>query len=94
MWIDPSRYVAHKRKNPLGKDSENKDVITNNRTEALNEIKQDLGIPKSQQPDSQQMVILREQYGNPIDSVVVQEHSLGHTFDDGVGNHALQCKTI
>ncbi len=85
------------------------------RKEVLGDIKQELVIPKSQQPNSQTMVRLRDEYGNPIvengdfvysreltysvtgktdaqgnsiQQVVIQDHSYGHLYSDGVGNQS------
>ena len=86
------------------------------RKEALNQIKEDLGIPRSQQPISQEMVKLHDvdgsaipkpeggirysreltydarglglvdQNNNPLDTIVIQDHSYGHTYESGIGN--------
>ena len=86
------------------------------RKEALNQIKRDLGIPKSQSPISQNMVHLKDgaknlilrkdgQYiksrqliydvrglglkdgtGNIINTVIVQDHSYGHYYPNGIGD--------
>ena len=86
------------------------------RKEALNHIKNDLGIPKSQSPVSQKMVFLedgagnkilrkdgqfmmsrqltydvrglglKDSQGNIINTVIVQDHSYGHHYPNGVGD--------
>ncbi|GAE90889.1 HNH/endonuclease VII fold putative polymorphic toxin [Acetivibrio straminisolvens] len=97
-----------------GKGTGNQPV---SRKQALNTIKKDLGIPKSQKPDGQNMVPLVDEngnmilgqnknfvysreltysvngkfdaQGNPISSVVIQDHSYGHTYSSGTGNQPL-----
>jgi len=78
------------------------------RGEALNQAKNDAGVPTSQQPSKQASVPLTDSSGKPViidgqkqntreythttgsgDTVVIQDHSQGHTFPDGgqVGPH-------
>ncbi|GFI05134.1 hypothetical protein IMSAGC005_03988 [Lachnospiraceae bacterium] len=121
MYYDPSGYKAtvkgtcpppnQAKYNEQELPKDNVDGVS--RKEALGEIKQDLGISNAQQPDSQKMVMLRDEYGNPIvkdgnivysreltysvsgrtdgqgnpiEHVIIQDHSEGHSYSNGVGN--------
>ncbi|WP_243002716.1 RHS repeat-associated core domain-containing protein, partial [Lachnotalea glycerini] len=96
-------------------DSSSKGSGDTSRKEALGQIKQDLGIPKTQQPVSQKMEKMLDEHkkpivvngefvysreltysvsgktdagGNPIKQVIIQDHSYGHSYSDGIGNQS------
>ena len=118
VYYDPSGYKDKRQTqckeetNARENGSEDSDT---SRREALNSIKQDLGLNGNESPISQNMVILTKDNGDPviengkiiysremtydvkgkgvknerneiIDYVVVQDHSYGHRYKNGVGN--------
>ena len=61
------------------------------RKEALNQIKNDLGINKSQHPESQQMVMLLDEFNNPIvnNGKIIMSREMKYKVNnktDGAGN--------